>query len=876
MSRGIRIGTRRSVLAQVQTQLAVQEIRKYFPGLDITVVPIATTGDQMQGKNFGSFSGKGIFTKELEQKLLNGEIDLAVHSAKDLPLELPEGLTIGAVLERMDLREVLVLPVSFGFRGSSYSKEGRLQDLPEGSRIGTGSLRRQLQVEAANSSLTVLPIRGNVQTRLKKLKAGEYDALILAEAGLKRLFTYDADRFQYEAFAYFPIDLEEMLPAPAQGILALECREGDLIDLLSEVHSQKTGQEFVAERSFLKQIDGGCNAPAAALAQVRDGRMEMKVMYAPDGKTMRFAQGSALPLEGKELGERLALETKVASTVEQPAISSVALESTLEQDAPVEKGVVSSSAPESSRVQGTQAEKSIDFPSEPASALLPQESVDAAIAPVWLIGAGPGDPGLLSQKGLAYLKKANVVLYDHLANPAVLNEVRPDAEIVYAGKKSGEYAYSQAEINEKLIAYAKVGKSVARLKGGDVFVFGRGCEECLALAQAGVPFEIIPGVSSAYAVPAYQGIPVTERSMASSFHVITGQEDIRKEESVLDYRVLAQEEGTLVFLMGRKNLASICEKLLCNGKDPHTPAAVLEAGTSAHQRMAVGTLQTIPKEADRQKIGTPALIVIGAVVSLHEQLHWYGGKPLSGRKVLITATKSLADELTGKLLEQGAEPVPLSLIRTEQIRGDLTEQAYQTLQDYTWVVLTSRSGVEVFFAGLRERKIDLRRLSGLKFAAIGSGTAKALEKQGIYCDYIPARYTSAEMASSWVPTLSKQDAVLLLRAKGASKVLPDALQREQIPHLCVPLYETKKDERRTRQLRMTLGEMDDLLLCSASAVEAFDEMAGDLMQTLPRPRVTCIGPVTAQEARKRGLPVDQVAQTYSSDGIVDCLCREEC
>lgn len=497
---------------------------------------------------------------------------------------------------------------------------------------------------------------------------------------------------------------------------------------------------------------------------------------------------------------------------------------------------------------------------------------------VYLIGAGPGDAGLITVRGLQCLRQAQVVIYDNLAGASLLNEVSPSARLIYAGKRAGSHYLKQEETNALIVRYALEGKTVARLKGGDPFIFGRGGEEGLALCQNGIDFEVVPGISSSYAVAAYQGIPVTHRTMASSFHVITGHEDAKKQESVLDYATLAKEEGTLVFLMGLKNLPNICAQLIAHGKNPQTPAAVMQSGTTARQKMAVGTLETIEALVKENGIQTPAITLIGDVVKLHDSLEWYSKKPLAGKSVLLTATKPMADAMAEKLNDLGAQPVTLSLIHTAPILDAAVERAFDQLSSYNWIVFTSKNGVELFFDGLKARRMDVRRLAHVKFAVIGDGTAKALEAHHIFSDFMPTHFSSQDMAQTWVPGLESGQRVLLLRAREASKALDQALDAAGIDYDAVALYETLCDERKADELVRTLPLVDAVTFCSASAVRAFCQMAvsdealslADYLEKL-KVQVICIGPVTESAARQHGLKVAKTAKTYNIDGIIECI-----
>ena len=795
----IRIGTRKSKLALVQTDLVRQRIEAAFPEAEIEIVEMSTKGDEILDKSLTSFGGKGVFTQELEEALLKEEVDLAVHSAKDMPMEFPEGLYIGAVLSRADVRDVLVTTTGV-----------KARELPDGSIVGTSSLRRELQIKALNPTVQIRMLRGNVQTRLRKLQEGQYDAILLAAAGLTRLGLEKEEGLRFEY-----LDPESFLPAAGQGILAVEAKKGRFEEVLRAIHCEEAALELTAERSFLSAIGGSCNAPAAGLC-VREGHtLKMKVLYAPEGSRELRSAEAVMDLEkagnqeeklvlARRLGENLAGEVK--------------------------KGKV------------------------------------------WLVGAGPGDLGLLTEKALGCIREADVLVYDNLASAGILNEARGDAELIYAGKRADKHHLRQWETNALLVEKALAGKKVARVKGGDPFIFGRGGEEAQELIKAGVDFEIVPGVSSCYGAPAYAGIPVTHRDFASSFHVITGHESADKTGLSLDYATLAKEEGTLVFLMGLRNLPHIAEELISHGKDPRTPAAVVQAGTTARQRCVTGVLSTIAETAKEAGIETPAITVVGDVVTLQKELGWLGDKPLFGKRILLTGTKPMCEKQRAVLTAEGAEAIPFSLIDTKKLTTPVTEQAFTEIGNYTWAVLTSSNGVQFFLEELRARRLDLRSLAGLKFAVIGEGTKAALEAAGIYADFVPSRYSSKDLAEEWIPSLQKEDQVLLLRAKEASSVLNEALSKAGIAYTDAALYRTVQDERKAEELNRILPEMDYITLASASAVKAFAAMAEDVSKVTAK--VICIGPVTEKAAVKAGIPVYKSAAEYTAEGIRDVLRKD--
>ena len=813
MKKTVRIGTRKSLLALVQTEIVKNALLRAFPETEIEIVKIDTKGDQLLDRSLAAFGGKGVFTVELEAELLSGAIDIAVHSAKDMPMRFPEGLGIGAVLARADARDTFV------------SLDGtKLAKLAPGSVVGTSSLRRELQIKAINSQVQVKMLRGNVQTRLRRLKEGRYDGIILAAAGIERL-EYEKE----EGFYYEYLEPETFLPAAGQGILAVESRTDDaeMANMLAAIHDAEAACQLAAERAFLTTIGGSCNAPAAAYCRREDGRFVMDAMFVKDGVHLRRAH--------------------------------------LETDASQE---MTGQVDETGRGIGT-----VDAAQRVAARLGRDIAREVNKGIVYLVGAGPGDEDLITRKALQVLREADVVVYDSLASSSLLNEVRDDAELIFAGKRSSHHFKKQYETNQLLIDLAKEGKNVVRLKGGDPYIFGRGGEEGQELRAAGVDFVVVPGVSSSYSVPAYCGIPVTHRDYASSFHVITGHEGSHKNgATVLDYGTLAREEGTLIFLMGLKNLPNIVQSLIENGKNPETPAGVLQEGTTARQKMAVGTLSTIVDVVKREGIKTPAITVVGDVVRLAEELSWYGGRPLSGKRVLVTGSRSMVERLSPLLKEEGAEAISFSLIRTEPMETPAFAQAMEEIDSYTWIVLTSANGVECFFERLKMMRKDIRDFQGVHFAVIGDGTKKALESHGIYSELIPTAYSSKDMAAAMVPHMKPEDRVLLLRAEEANAVLPEALEAAGIAHTCVSLYHTVVDTRKADELSRLIPTVDYVTFASSSAVRAFVSMADDL-ENVPA-RYISIGPVTTKTAEKAGLHVDRTAAVYTAQGIVDTIIED--
>lgn len=797
MKNVIKIGTRKSKLALIQTDIVKDKIKKAFPELEVEIVKIDTKGDQILDKSLTSFGGKGVFTAELEAELLSGAVDIAVHSAKDMPMDFPEGLGIGAVLDRADVRDTFVTTTG-----------KKLEELEPGSVVGTSSLRRELLIKEINPYVTIKLLRGNVQTRLSKLRDGQYDGIILAAAGIERL-GYEKE----EGLHYQYLDPDVFLPAAGQGILAVESRTKDaqMAEILAEIHSEKAECLLMAERAFLKTIGGSCNAPAAALCREENGEFSMRAMYVKDGIHSKKTY-MTVSADGEN---RVEMAKKLGVDVAQE----------------VNKGMV------------------------------------------YLVGAGPGDEDLLTRKGLRLLREADVVVYDNLASSSLLNEARDDAELIYAGKRSSNHHLKQYETNELLVKLALEGKNVVRLKGGDPYIFGRGGEEGQELREAGVDFEVVPGISSSYSVPAYCGIPVTHRDFASSFHVITGHEGNHKNGvSVLNYETLAKEEGTLIFLMGLKNLPNIVASLIENGKDPATPVGVLQEGTTARQRVATGTLADIVDVVKREGIKTPAITVVGDVVSLRQVLDWYGHKPLSGKSVLVTGSTSMVERLSPILKEEGAEAISFSLIRTERMRLPELDTALKEIDKYNWIVFTSANGVECFFEEMHEIRKDIRDLAHIRFAVIGDGTRKALEAHSIFCDFIPTAYSSKDMAEAMIPHIGKDENVLLLRAEEANRVLPDALEEAGISHTCISLYHTVTDDRKAEELNRLIKMVDYITFASSSAVRAFVSMVDDLDEV--KGKYISIGPVTTKTAQENGLSIAKTAVVYTARGMVETIIQD--
>ena len=799
----IRVGSRDSALAVVQSKMAIAAMQNVCPETGFELITMKTTGDKVLDRPLDAVGGRGLFVKELDQALYEGRCELTVHSLKDMPLCPPEELPVLALLEREDCRDVLVL------------REG-LSELPAHPVIGTSSRRRVLQGQRLFPDAEFKGIRGNLNTRLRKLDSGEYDALILAAAGLIRLGF--ADRIS----RYFSV--EEMIPSAGQGILAIQGRRDREIPFVKMVHSEESAVLTRAEQGFVATLGGGCSSPTAASAVLENGKIKLRGLYYKE-ETGEVRIGS---IEGEaekaaELGRKLAEQLSG-----KPALS--------------------------------------------------------PLGKVYLIGSGPGDAGLFTLRGRELLEQADAVVYDALAGDAVLGWIPEHTRKIDVGKRSGRHSKKQEEILEILLEEAKKGGTIVRLKGGDPFVFGRGGEEAEFLKKHQIPFEVVPGISSSLAVPAYFGIPVTHRGLAGSFHVITGHR--MEGMPALDFEALARVGGTLIFLMSVANAPRICEGLLNAGMKPETPAAFLMNGTLASQRMIRATLQTLPEEGVRQGVKAPAILVIGEVCALADTCAWREEKPLAGKRIVITRPKERSQKLAEHLRDAGAEVLEFPTIELKPVwkkseKADAgtadKEKLYElvrNLESYHWLVLTSPAGAQYFFALLNQMQKDFRSLSHLRFAVIGEGTASVCREQGIYPDYIPERFYAADLGKGLAKQVKQNERVCILRARHGSPELTQAFEAAGISYMDVTLYDTITPEEsplaeRIREL-LKEGAIDAATFTSGSTVQGFLDILQPDKETLNGFTAVCIGEKTEKTASAAGMKA-VLAESVSEEGIEQAL-----
>ena len=498
---------------------------------------------------------------------------------------------------------------------------------------------------------------------------------------------------------------------------------------------------------------------------------------------------------------------------------------------------------------------------------------------VHLVGAGPGDAGLLTLRGAELLGRADVVVYDALVNPDLLRLAPKTAEMIYGGKRSRDHSIPQEDLNQLLVAKAKEGKTVVRLKGGDPYIFGRGGEEAEELAEAGVPFEVVPGISSTVAAPNYAGIPLTHRDFCSTYQVITGHEDPTKPDSGLDWAQIARMPGTKVVLMGVERIRRIAAELVANGMAAKTPVAMVRWGTTGRQKTITGTLATIADVVDAEKFTAPAVTIIGDVVSLRKKLNWFERRPLFGRRVVVTRTREQASQLSRQLAEQGAEVMEIPTIKVvpPEDRQPLVE-AMGALGEYDWVVFTSPNGVTAFFEYFFKAFDDIRVIGRLRFAAVGPATAAKLKELHLAVDAMPEEYIASKVAAA----IAKVDGVenlriLCLRAEVASPDLVAKLEELGAIVDDVACYRTvpETDDITGAAAKLVEEGADWVTFTSASTVENFHARFDlpALLKRFPSLKTLSIGPETSKALAALGLEPTAEAKPHNLDGMVKALER---
>ena len=775
------LATRGSALALAQAE----EVKGLLEekGLHVEIRTVSTGGDRDRTRPLAEIGGKGLFVKEVEREILEGRADIAVHSGKDLPYELAEGTVIAGV------------PAAENSSDCLLTRKG--EPFPDHPVIGTGSPRRIVQCRKFLPDAEYVSIRGNVDTRLRKLREGEYDGILLARAGMNRLHC-DLSDLTVREFAP-----EEFIPAAGQGILAIQCRKEDaeLCQILKEISDPESAKRLQAERYMLQLTGADCSQSVGAHASLQNGEISMQILLGE-----QEAAGADRYERYEDLCRRLLKE------------------------------------------------------------------VQAGSGGVTLVGCGCGRD-LITVKGLRAVQHAEVLLYDDLLDSGVIPEAPADCEKIYVGKRSGRHSEPQDKIEELLVTKAKEGKRVVRLKGGDSFVFGRGGEEILALQKEGIPYEVIPGVTSAVAVPGHAGIPVTHRGVAQSFTVITGHTATEKEE---DYEGLAKLNGTLVFLMGLQNTAQIAEKLMQYGKPADTPAAIISRGFSAKEQRITGNLADIGKKAEQA--AAPAILVIGPTADFHMEPTIR--RPLEGVSAMLVGTERFIRKLAGLLEERGAETDLRPVLRIRQLPENIPDD----LSGYTWIVFTSVQGVKCFFEN-RKRKIcgrgpasaaersgytcigDVRELGNMRFAVIGEGTAEDLAGYGIRADFEPSVYTARALGKELPARLTENDRVLILRAENGSPDLAEEFDSAGVNYTDTVVYRTEADP---SVFLRPATQTDYIVFASAAGVRNYFAQNELPEKTVP----VCIGPSTEKEFRRHSTEEVLTAGTHTAEGIAELLARQ--
>ena len=495
---------------------------------------------------------------------------------------------------------------------------------------------------------------------------------------------------------------------------------------------------------------------------------------------------------------------------------------------------------------------------------------------VYLIGAGPGDPGLITVKGQECIRSADVVIYDYLAAPALLSHASSDSEMIYVGKKGGDHTLPQGGINQLIIEKARQGLVVARLKGGDPYIFGRGGEEAEELVAAGIPFEVVPGVTSAIAGAAYAGIPLTHRDYTSTLAFVTGHEDPTKTSSSIDWQALATGIGTLVFFMGVKNLPLITDQLQRNGMAPETPVALVRWGTTTRQKTITGTLDTIVEVAREARMKAPALIVVGKVVELRNRLQWFEDRPLFGRTIVVTRARAQASGLVERLADLGANCLEYPTIEVVPVEDQTPlDRAIQDMASYDWLVFTSVNGVKYFFERLFALGKDVRALHHVRTAVIGPATAERLRQHGLRSDIVPDSYRAESVIAAFAGEDVVGKRILLPRAAEARPILPEELRKMDARVDEIHIYHTRPVTEGASALVADLenGRVDMVTFTSSSTVNHFHQLLPADRQTALMQNVSTasIGPITTETAESLGLHVDVTADEYTIPGLCQAI-----
>ena len=494
---------------------------------------------------------------------------------------------------------------------------------------------------------------------------------------------------------------------------------------------------------------------------------------------------------------------------------------------------------------------------------------------VYLIGAGPGDPGLLTVKAKEIIEQADVIIYDYLANPAFLKYAKKNAEVLYVGKKAGAHTLPQEEINKLIVKSAQSGKMVARLKGGDPYVFGRGGEEAEELVEAGVEFEVVPGVTAGVAAAAYAGIPVTHRDYTTSVCFITGHEDPTKEESGHSWEIYAKSTSTLVFYMGVKNLPMIAANLIKHGRPADTPVALVRFGTRPEQESFVSDLAHVAAESEKRNFQAPSIIIVGGVCNLYNKLSWFEKRPFFGKGIVVTRAREQASTLVKNLNELGAKVFEFPTIEINSLDSSTFDADIEYLTYYDWVIFTSVNGVKCFCDRMKELKKDARAFAGVSIAAIGPATAEELEKYGLIADFVPEKYMAEYVLEGLLERGIAGKKVLIPRAKVARDVLPESLKKENATVKVLPVYETSLADSDVDEA-LKEKKIQYITFTSSSTVENFfakipKETFDNMRDSV---KFVSIGPITSKTLAGYGFKADLEPVDYTIPSLVSVMIGE--
>lgn len=780
------IGTRGSKLALVQANYVRDLLERTYSDDTFEIRIISTKGDRVQDRPLNQIGDKGLFVKEIEEQILSGDVHIGVHSMKDMPAYPAEGLMFTKSWKREDPRDALVL-----------REKKSLKELPYNAVIGTGSSRRRVQLLKMRPDLKVVDIRGNVDTRLRKMEEQKMDGIVLAAAGLKRLGMEDVITEYMES--------SEMVSAPAQGILALEIRSDadclrEMLDRLSDPETEAAAR---AERGFLAEIGGDCHVPVGAVCKKADDSGYVLDVIFGDESGNHTAYAS---VTGEDPS---ALATQAAREIRR-------------------------------QLAGT----------------------------VYLVGGGPGDPGLITVKGLERIREADCIVYDRLSSPELLGEAKPGCEKIYVGKANHNHTMPQDEINRLLVDLSMKYRKVVRLKGGDVYVFGRGGEEGIFLREHGVPFEIVPGISSSIAGLAYAGIPITHRGLATGFHVVTAH-NRRDELADIDFAAMADGRDTCVFLMGLSKTGEIAERLMQAGMAKETPAAVISHATTVEQKTCVSTLEHLKADVEASALTSPALIVVGKVVALREQLQFFEDRPLFGRRYLVPKIGAKVSELTKMLREKGAFVHEIQTGTIETISHIYTAEE---LGGADWLLFTSKNGVQAFFGQLRESGLDLRSLGRTKIAAIGKKTAEELEGRGIRADFVPSEYHSAKLIEEFEAVVSSEENVWYMKAENADDKIKRGLDSSCILTE-IPVYRNAVPEEMEVLSDEELLDFDKILFTCGSSAERMLKGRSEALYRALEEKNSCavIGPQSGKVLEEIGVSRFDTAKKATYEGLAETI-----